>query len=315
MAGPVDVHAHWFPPAFVAAFERLGGRPAWPRHPAEIEPRVVELEREGVALQVLSLGHNQPYFADRDAAVGCARLANDLYAEAIAAGRGRLAAFAALPLTDPDAALLELARCLDELGFVGVGIGTSVAGRPLDAPELEPLWAELDRRRATVFVHPVGTPDTFTVGMDAFMMGPKFGGPHEATVAAARLLLSGVTSRHRRIRFVQAVSGGSLPYLWPRFVEMTTSLGQLGEVRLEGDLDEALGHFFYDTALSDDPGPLRYLIDRVGAGRIVLGTDAPRVRAADWIGAVRDGLGEAEAEAILGATAADLLGLVGARVD
>jgi predicted TIM-barrel fold metal-dependent hydrolase len=309
--GVIDLHAHWFPPAFTQAFARLGGRRAWPEHPPELADRVAELAAAGVDLQVLGLGHNQPYFADADAASECAALANDLYAEAVAGGGGRLAAFAALPLPHVELALRELARCLDELGFAGVGIGTSVDGATLDDPSFEPLWNELDRRDATVFVHPVGTPDTFTVGLDGFMMGPKFGGPHEMTVAGARLLLSGVTSRYRRIRFVLATMGGSLLYLWPRFVEMSTSLGQLGGIAFEGDLRDAPRHFYYDTTLTDDPGPFRFVAEAVGVERLVLGTDAPRVAVADWIAAVRamPGLAAADAERVLGLTARDALGL------
>lgn len=82
MTAPIiDVHAHYFPPAFTEAFERLsGGRKAWPQHPVSLDDRAASLTAAGVDVQVNGLGHNQPYFADPAASVECARLANDISA-------------------------------------------------------------------------------------------------------------------------------------------------------------------------------------------------------------------------------------------
>ncbi len=283
-----DLHAHYFPPAFTAAFERLGGRKAWPEHPTGLDERAAALAEAGVTRQVVGLGHNQPYFADADASAECARIANDLYAEAIAP-HDRIGAFGCVPLPHVDAALAETARCLDELRFDGIGLGTTALGRTLDDPELEPLWAELNRRKVTVFLHPVGTPDVATTGMDAYMMGPKFGGPHEATIATARIVLSGLTQRHPHIRFIVAPLGGTLPYLWRRFEEMSEVHIKAGRLSfgLEGDPLDELRKIYYDTSLSDAAGPFQLVADLVGIDQIVLGTDDPRVRPADWIAAIQ----------------------------
>jgi predicted TIM-barrel fold metal-dependent hydrolase len=308
----VDVHAHYFPPAVVEAFDRLGSQPVWPPHPEGLDERVADLAAAGVDRQLIGLGHNQPYFPDGAAAAECAAFCNDLYAESVANGEGRLGAFAALPMSDVEAATAEARRCLDELDFAGIGLGTSVGNEGnLDDAEFEPLWAELNSRSAVVFLHPVGTPPTRALGTEAYMMGPKFGGPHEMTVAATRLLMSGVTTRHPDIRFVLAAGGGTLAYLWPRFTEMTRALGQLDDVAAYGgDLDSAPADFWFDTAHSDDPRPQRYLIETVGVDRLVLGTDGPRVKPADWIAKIRAGLAADEVELVLGRTAADDLGLI-----
>src|SRR5690606_5352267 len=109
MAEIIDVHAHWFPTPYTEAFQRLGGRKAWPEHPPHLDDRPALLEEAGVDVQVVGLGHNQPYFEDAAAADECARLGNDLYAAEIAK-HPRLKAFGCVPLPHVDLALAETAR-------------------------------------------------------------------------------------------------------------------------------------------------------------------------------------------------------------
>ena len=301
----IDVHAHWFPPGLVKEFDRVGGHKVWPEHPPELESRVEELAADGFRLQVIGLGHNQPYFRESDRALHCARFANELYAAVAADFTGRFAAFGALPLPHADLAVVEAIRCLDELEFAGIGVGTTALGTSLDDPAYEELWTELDRRRAVVFVHPVGTPDTFSSGLDAFMMGPKYGGPMEATVATTRLVVSGVTRRCPNIRWIIATMGGSIGYLWRRFEEITESLHQ--DEWLATDPRQELKKLYYDTTLTDDPRVIKFFADEFGADRLVLGTDAPRVRAGEWAKRVKAvPLDDQQLQGVLNDTAASL---------
>lgn len=281
----VDFHAHWFPPRLVDQFDSVADKKIWPQHPDGLEARYEELDDGDVDLQIIGLGHNQPYVEDDGAARTCASFANDLYAQAVADGHGKLAAFGAIPLPHADHAAGEAIRCLDELRFAGIGVGTTALGKSLDDPSFEDLWSELDQRNAVVFVHPVGTPDTVSAGLGEFMMGPKFGGPQEITISATRLAVSGVPQRHPNIRWVLAAMGGSLPYLWGRFQEMTESLKQ--DEWLVNNPRDQLNRFFYDTALSDDPRVIEFFLDAIGVEQLVLGTDSPRVRAGDWISRVK----------------------------
>ncbi len=202
-------------------------------------------------------------------------------------------------------AIAEAIRCLDELHFIGIGIGTTAVGTSLDDPAHEELWAELNRRRAVVFVHPVGTPDTFSTGLDAFHMGPKYGGPMEATLAVTHLVVSSVTQRHPDIKWIIGVMGGSIGYLWRRFEEITQSLHQ--DQWLAADPAQELRKLYYDTTLTDDPAAIRLFADTFGADRLVLGTDAPRVRAGDWVDRIRAvPLGERALRAVFHDTAASL---------
>ena len=114
------------------------------------------MDAAGVDVQVVSAVAAPPYFQDEAIAVEAARLGNDLCAEAVSQHRPRLLAFAVTPLPHVEASIEEARRALDELGMVGVAVASSVLGRSLADPTFEPFYAELDRRGATLLVHPAG---------------------------------------------------------------------------------------------------------------------------------------------------------------
>jgi aminocarboxymuconate-semialdehyde decarboxylase len=176
-----------------------------------LEQRVDLLSKAGMRVQILSVGAQQPYFADANEAISAAKLGNDLYAEVCARRGGH---FAALPLPHVDAALAELERALDRLGMVGVNLGCWIGSpaRPLDATEFEPVFAELDRRGAVLFLHPVGCGTL----LEGFGLNFPLGAPFEDSVAALRLILAGIVSRHPKIRIIVPHLGGTLPFLIER---------------------------------------------------------------------------------------------------
>lgn len=309
MSYKVDLHAHWFHPDFVAQFDALSGRKAFPVHAPNLAHRIADLDASGINVQVIGLGHNQPYFADQGAALGLARFANDLYAAELPQYGGRLKAFGAIALPHVQASIDEAKRCLDDLGFYGIGVGTTALGRSLDDPEFDPLWAELDRRGTTVFVHPVGAPEAASAGLDAFFLGPKIGGPQEMTTCALHLTVGGVTTRFPNIKWVMAAMGGTIAFVYRRFEEITECLNQTQW--LANDPKAELRKLFYDTALSDDPRVLDFHIEMFGADNLVLGTDSERVPTAEWIRRLeRPGVMDAKTwDRILGGTAKEKLGL------
>jgi aminocarboxymuconate-semialdehyde decarboxylase len=190
--------------------------------------------------------------------------------------------------------LAELERCLDEPGVVGVTIGCSVLDRQLDDPEFAPLWAELDRRRAVVFLHPVMRADQ--PGLDRHDLDRHLGALFEDTVAAVRLVKGGVVSRYPGIRFVVAHLGGTLPFVW---------------TRVGGELEEGYGRLWFDTA-SSHADALRCACSTPGPERLVFGTDYPYLTEAE-LGRRpqlidRLGLPEHVRAGVLGATAMELFG-------
>ncbi|HEY7061487.1 MAG TPA: amidohydrolase family protein [Chloroflexota bacterium] len=315
----IDVHAHHFPVDYIELVREKGGQYSesartLPGAQLPLDERVDMLADVGIDLQVLSVSQHQPYLEREADAVDAARMANDIYADVCRGHKGRFKAFVAVPLPHVEAALAELERGLDTLAFLGVTLGCSINGRPLDEPSFEPFWAELDRRGTVVFLHPVGL--GVLEGEDKYGLTWMIGAPVEDTVAALRLVLSGITSRYPRIRFIVPHLGGILPFLAQR-IENSGSIGQsLG--RMTGQSGSPREHFrrlWYDT-VNSHPEALACTCGSFGADRVLLGTDFPYLygpKLKRCLTYVEDaGLSAAEVEGILGGNAEALLGL-GAR--
>ena len=158
----VDLHAHYFPKDYNAILLRIGGRslpeaarpitarPMRKDDLAGIATRLKQMDEAGVQLQVLSPAASPPYAEKEADAVEAARLINDSYAELAKTYPGRLAAFVSLPLPHIDAALREMERGLDQLGMLGVSMTCSCFDRSTAEAEFEPLYQEMNRRRAVL---------------------------------------------------------------------------------------------------------------------------------------------------------------------
>lgn len=279
MAGPgrIDVHHHVLPGFYVAAQRAAGisgsayrGFPEWtPGKSLSV------MEASGVATAILSFTSPGIWFGDIAQTRDLARRCNDFLADLAGRHPGRFGGFAFLPLPDVDAALSELDRALGELALDGVALLTSVDGRHVGHPDFEPLYAELDRREAVVFVHPCYPPGAEAAGWNIPRMLVDY--PFETTRAAVNLILNGVTTRMPRIRFVLSHAGGALPFLAHR-VAVFDRLTSFRENYPEG----ALAHvrrFWFDTALSGDPVPLAALREVADPSRILFGSDYPYVDA------------------------------------
>jgi len=268
----VDVHAHYYHSTYVDRLARNGAdtRPAAraPGAAVTFDQRVGLLDSAGIRVQVLSVGALQPYFASADEATAAATLSNDLYADVCQRYGGRFSAFATVPLPHIDAALAELARAIEVLGMVGVNIGCSIAGRPLDDTAFAPFFAELNRRGTVVFLHPVGCgcgPFLEDLGLDF-----PLGAPFEDSIAALRLVLAGVIQRFPKIRFIVPHLGGTLPFLLTRLDNSSVAM------RWEYKPSEHLKRLWYDS-INGNVAALRCAREAFGADRLVLGTDFPHL--------------------------------------
>ncbi|MFJ6696019.1 amidohydrolase family protein [Streptomyces sp. NPDC091272] len=161
----VDVHAHYFPEQYLDVLDEVGGSPVRTAGlrgggggstPAEIDARIAAMDAAGTDVQVVSATPLTPYFDDTSQALGAARVANAAFADLVRAHPTRFRALAALPLPNGLAAGDELGHCMDELGFLGAAITTTVLGRSLGDPEFVPLLDALERRGAVLLLHPTG---------------------------------------------------------------------------------------------------------------------------------------------------------------
>ncbi|MFF0758700.1 amidohydrolase family protein [Streptomyces sp. NPDC003737] len=313
----IDVHAHLWTTEYLDRLERLGRSDTGFRRgigaeatEADLDHRFALLDRAGVDLQVLSVTPLSPHLAAESDAVASAGAANNTYAELVARFPGRFRAFAALPLPHVDAALRELARAFDELGAVGVGVTTTVLGRTLADPLFHPVYEELDRRGAVLYIHPAGEGAASPL-ITGYGMTWMVGAPVEDTVAVMHLILADIPSRFPRMRVLAPHLGGALPLLLRR-LDDHVALESPGTAEPPS---VAARRLWYDTVSYAHAPALVAAVASFGADRLVLGTDFPYedgevfLRAVDHIAG--SGLTEEAAGAILDTNAADLLGLSG----
>jgi predicted TIM-barrel fold metal-dependent hydrolase len=273
----VDVHAHYFENDYLDLIDRLGGieptteqgrRTMAPSRAADFEARFADMDRAGIDLEILSVSGIAPYFDDARKAVDGARFANDLYAQLVREHPRRFAAFATLPLPHIDAALAELGRGLDELGMVGASISTTVLGRSLGDPLFDPLYAELDRRHAVLFIHPAGMACGSSSIKKANLTWP-LGAPFEDTLCALELMQAGFTTRFPNVRAIVPHLGGTLPFLSERLGQMSARF-----MAGKGNAAAMMRTFWYDT-VNGNPNALRLARDAFGIDKLLFGTDYP----------------------------------------
>jgi aminocarboxymuconate-semialdehyde decarboxylase len=287
-----DIHTHFIPPEFVAdaragraldriALQRRDGV-EWLVHPQgygyplsleffDLEAKHREMDRLGIAAAVLSLSPTLFfYWLDPAAAADFCRTANDSMATFVA-GSDRLEGVAVVPLQDPEAATAELRRAVRDLGLRGVEIGTTMEKVPLDDRYFDPFFAAAAELDVPVILHPyyVGTRPNLT----DFYMTNLTGNPLETCIAASRLILSGFLDRHPRLKIVLVHAGGFMPFQIGR-LDHGFRVRPETKAAITAAPSSYLRRFWYDT-ITHAATPLKFLIDLVGADRVVFGTDLP----------------------------------------
>ncbi len=297
----VDVHAHYYPRRYLERIDRadLPYPGVAPLGAQTIDERLALLDRCGVDVQVLSLSQAQPYLPAAKDAAEAASMGNDLFAELCAEHAGRFYTLAVLPLPFVDESLAEIDRALSLSPVVGFTMGCTIAGRQVDDPQLEPVYAELDRRQAAVLLHPVGQ-DCLCSDKD-YNLAWLCGGTFEDTIAATRLALSGIGDRYPNIKFIVPHLGGTLPFVLARMMRMTKGRGE-----------EAIHRMYFDT-VSGSVEALRCAADVMGADHLLYGTDYPYEAEEDFEERLsffdRSGLDAATTDHIKGGLAVELLGI------
>ena len=271
----IDVHHHTIPTVFRDALAsrgivEAGGRelPDWS---ADLSLGV--MDRHGIGAAVLSVSAPGVHFGDDAAARDLARRCNEASAELVAARPDRFGFFASLPLPDVDGSAAEVAHALDVLGADGVVLMSSHPdGSYLGDPRFDDVLAELDRRSAVAFVHPVAPTfsDRIEVGIPAFAMEFTF----DTTRAACNLAYTGALERYPNIRFLLSHAGGTVPYLVSRFDLLWFTDDALVERAPKGG-SAYLRAMYYDTALSANANALSSLTRLVGPDHILFGSDYP----------------------------------------
>ena len=314
----IDVHAHLWSDRYLDLLARLGNsRTAVHRGLGagatddELRKRFELMDAAGIRLQILSVTPASPHFERQADAVEAARLANDEYAAMTRRFPDRFRGFAALPLPHTEVALAELERALDELGMVGAAVTTSVLGRPLSDPAFLPIYAELNRRKSVLYMHPAGCGVESPLINDHQMVW-SVGAPIEDTVAIMHLVIAGIPSRYPDMKIIASHLGGLLPMVVKRVDDhMAYEASNTPEKP-----SLAFRRLWYDTVGHNHVPALRAAAESLGADRLLLGTDFPYQSGELFYAAVdyvrRAGLSEDDVRAILDRNAASLFGMVAA---
>lgn len=275
----VDVHAHLFPAAYLDLLDELrGDGGAGTREvralgggdtERELRLRLAAMDAVGMDVQLLSTCPQGPYTGDPTASVEAARCANVTLAQTVEQHPERFRALATLPLPHILASVDELNRAMQQDGMLGAAVGTSVLGRPLSHRDFDPLFADLNRRKAVLFVHPNGDSAGSPL-MQASKLGGVIGHAAEVSTAVLQLFQAGRTVKYPDIRIIAPHMGGYLPFLIQR-------LDRHHDRYLPKDAPSAgqlLRGIAYDTA-NPLPAALRLTAEVVGHERLLLGTDYP----------------------------------------
>lgn len=326
----IDLHCHFIPPGIIDRIRSEGkshsitvvadegvsfaGRPParkWPQGMRDLEDRLRHMDATDVDLQVLSPWIDfSAYALDPEDGAWLARNLNEMTAEAITAYRDRFRAMASVPLQGPELAADELRYALGELGMVAVEIATSVRDGELDDPALEPFWITAEELDVLVLVHPPNMSLGFERLRRSYFLDNIVSNPAEETVAAANLIYGGVLERHPRLKICLTHGGGFLPYQIGRQDRGFAALPDVTAAKVGDAPSTFLRRFFYDTVVHD-PRALSFLVGRVGADRVVLGSDYPFPMGdpAPVTTVLEAGLDEATVRAILTDNARAALGL------
>ncbi len=269
--GRIDTHHHAVPPKMRAWAVEQGLIPAddvprWARW--TLPSTLATMDANGIAAGVASAPVPAEVFRDRGVAASGVRVCNESLAELVRDRPTRFGFFANVAMLHPDLALEQIAYALDELGADGVLLNTSAAGRYLGDRMFEPLFAELDRRRAVVFTHPFaprGIVEVPAVGdwLADFLL--------DTTRTALSLIAAGTLERHRHVSVILSHGGGFLPYMAGR----AERWGREDRGPAPARVRSALRRFHYDTALPMSPYATPSLLGAAGAERVLFGTDWP----------------------------------------
>jgi aminocarboxymuconate-semialdehyde decarboxylase len=310
----VDVHAHCAVPEAMALMGlKVTGQPNSPQVlvMSQAADRLRAMDEQGIDVEALSINPYW-YMADRDVARQLITIQNEKLAEACAANPERFVAFATVALQHPDLAAEQLEQGVKKYGLRGAAIGGSVNGEELSDPKFHPFWAKAEQLGVLVFIHPQGTAELNATSRfkGNGLLDNIIGNPLETTIALSHLIFEGTLDRFPGLKICAAHAGGFLPSYAGRSDQGCLTFPDRCTGQLKKKPTEYIRQIYYDNIIFTPEG-MRHLVAETGPGQVVMGTDYPypwTKTSVDLILAT-PGLSDADRVAILGGTAAKLLGI------
>lgn len=283
----IDTHAHVYPswyldrletigiPEAAAAIARLPGADS---SPSDLARRFDDMDAAGVDLQTIAATPQVPAAPAVADSAAAAQAINDFYAQLVTDHPKRLRAYGVLPLPHVAASVAEAVRVLDDLGFLGVSLTTTLPDPAftLSDSKLDPLWQVLNERASVVNIHPTGS-GVHSPLIQRHGLAWVNGAPVEDATAVLHLLKADVPRRFPNIRFHVAHLGGDLPFLAQRLEDNYTDWDAFPASPLE-----SLRSMWFDAANFHTPS-LVLAATTLGAGQLLGGSDHPYFQADKYL--------------------------------
>jgi predicted TIM-barrel fold metal-dependent hydrolase len=305
----IDVHHHILPDFFWEATNEQHG-PVGGIAPAHWSPEsaLSFIDEAQIDVAVTSISTPGVHLGDDAAARVLARRCNEFSAELMQKHPARFGAFACVPLPDVEGSLREISYALDVLKLDGVVVFSNANGIYLGERQLAPVFEELQRRAAVVFIHPNASPDPafHRLGLPDSLL--DF--PADTSRAIANLHYSNTFARTPDVKYIVSHAGGTIPYVAGRF-GIVDEMGIIEGTGERGTAADTLRRLYWDTALSWKNPILQMLRSVVGMDQVLYGTDFPYLRRDLAVQSREDlestpAVTEAERGAVLGANALKL---------
>lgn len=286
----IDIHAHYFPEPYLRLIEKEGAASdagcdfSDPKGPSitigatkmpplahrftDVDLRVAEMDEIGVEVHALSLTAPMVGWAEGTLALKLSEAFNDSLGEAHAKYPDRLVGLATLPWHQPDLAVKELDRIAKIPGIRGVYSATRVRNRELGDEAFYPIYERIEDLGLNLFLHPVTVVEPQRLAQ--YYLTNLLGNPFESAIASAHLIFSGVLDRYPKMEVCLPHAGGAFPYLVGRLDRGRTVRAELKHMK-KSPFDY-LRRLHYDT-VAHSADALAYLLDIVGADRVMLGSD------------------------------------------
>lgn len=274
----IDTHHHFYPPAYQKAWldwedarkiSHFSNQLGWTR-----EKAIEELDKNGVSTAVISLASTPGTWFGLDAkgAEAMVRTCSDFGAEMVRDHADRFGLFAPLSMLDIDATLKEIEYVFDTLKADGVGLQTNYGDKWLGHEIYKPVFEELNRRKAVVYVHPLVAACCGQLSVGAFPAVIEV--PHDTTRTVTSLLLSGALARHRDIKWLFSHAGGTIPMLAGRIEAFYDQRARNSGIAPDG-IDAEFRRLHYDTANATATPSMAALMKLVPMTQITFGSDYP----------------------------------------
>lgn len=325
MSNPViDTHSHIVPPEMLKTLRRnasgygiaftgtedkpvvqLAGsdyvRPL-PMFLTNLDHRIETMDRQGVTMQILTGWIDfSAYTMPLDLGIKFSELQNESIAAVVASNPQRYLGAANVPLQDAASAIKMMQNVRDKYDFRAAQIATYLGpNRFLDDPSLDPFWAAAQEMGTFLIFHPYD--EQRPSGLHDFFLHNCIGYPLQTTTAIVRMMFSGVFDRFPGLQIKVPHAGGFLPYQIERFQHAADFRPEPRSKGFKGRPADVLKKLYYDT-ITFSPATLRYLIDLVGAERLMLGSDYPfEMGDPDPVASVNAAVEDKHRSAVLGGT-------------